>query len=90
MRLTFSTLIISLLAFASPAFAMDGTNVDTGDLVTVDDGTIFKVGDTIPFYDTEGNELDAEIQAVNETDSAIDVDITDPDSGDTATIEFAK
>lgn len=90
MRLTLSALAISLFAFASPAFAMDGTNVDTGDSVTVDDGTTFKIGDTIAVYDVDGNEMDVEIQAVNETDNAVDVDIADPDSGETATIEFAK
>ena len=90
MRLTLSVLAISLLALASPAFAMDGVNVDTGDTVTVDDGTVFKVGDAIAVYDADGTEMDVEIQAVNESNTAIDVDIVDPDSGDAATIEFSK
>ena len=90
MRLTLSTLVVSLLVLASPAFAMDGVNTDTGDTVTTEDGTTFNVGDTLVLFDVDGNEMDVEIKAVNETATATDVDVVDQDSGDAATIEFTK
>jgi hypothetical protein len=69
---------------------MDGVNTDTGDAVTVDDGTEFTVGNVIALFDADGNEMDVEIQAVNDKGDAIDVDVVDQDSGDTATVEFSK
>ena len=90
MRLTLSVLAISFLALAAPAFAMDGVNTDTGDVVTADDGTTFKIGDLVTLYDADGNEMSVEVQAVSETDTAIDIDVTDQDSGDAASIEFTK
>ena len=90
MRLTISALAISLFAFASPAFAMDGVNTDTGDAVTADDGTVFKVGDVITLYDVDGNEMSVQIQTVNDTATAVDIEVTDQDSGDAASIEFLK
>ena len=90
MRLALSVLAISLFALAAPAFAMDGVNTDTGDAVTADDGTVFTVGDVISLYDAEGNEMSVEIKAVNDTADSIDIDVTDQDTGDSTTIEFAK
>ncbi len=90
MRLALSVLAISLFALAAPAFAMDGVNTDTGDAVTADDGTVFTVGDVISLYDAEGNEMSVEIKAVNDTADSLDIDVTDQDTGDSATIEFAK
>ena len=81
---------LALVALASPALAMDGVNTDTGDAVTVDDGTEFTVGNVIALFDADGNEMDVEIQAVNDKGDAIDVDVVDQDSGDTATVEFSK
>ncbi|MDE2385369.1 MAG: hypothetical protein KGO53_12200 [Alphaproteobacteria bacterium] len=90
MRLSISAFALALLALAVPAHAMDGVNVDTGDAVTVDDGTTFNVGDPLVMFDADGNEIDVEIQAVKDTGAALDVDVIDQDSGDTATIEFSK
>ncbi len=90
MRLTLSALALSVIALASPAFAMDGINTDTGDTVTVDDGTVFKVGDIVTLYDTEGTEMSVEIKALSDTGTAIDIDVIDQDSGDAASIEFTK
>ena len=90
MRLKLSVFAISILALASPAFAMDGVNTDTGDAVTVDDGTTFSVGDFVTLYDADGNEMSVQIQAVTETATAIDIDVTDQDTGDAASIEFTK
>ena len=90
MRLKLSVLAISILALASPALAMDGVNTDTGDAVTVDDGTTFSVGAFVTLYDADGNEMSVQIQAVTETATAIDIDVTDQDTGDAASIEFTK
>ncbi len=90
MRLTVSALAIALFAFATPVFAMDGVNTDTGDAVTADDGTVFNVGDTVTLYDADGNEMTVQVQAVKDTGDALDVDVVDNDSGDSATIEFTK
>ena len=90
MRLTLAILAISFLALACPAFAMDGVNTDTGDAVTADDGTVFTVGDVITLYDADGNEMSVQIQTVTDTATAVDIEVTDQDSGDAASIEFLK
>ena len=82
--------VFALFAFCTPAFAMDGVNVDTGDTVTADDGTNFVIGQTVTLYDAEGNEMSVVVQGVKQTDAGLDVDVQDQDSGDTATIEFAN
>lgn len=90
MRLLFPALVLSAFGFVVPASAMDGVNVDTGDAVTVDDGTAFNVGDVIAVYDTDGNEMDVEIQSVNDNGTTVDLDVVDQDSGDGASLEFTK
>ena len=82
--------VFALFAFYTPAFAMDGVNVDTGDAVTADDGTNFVIGQPVTLYDAEGNEMSVVVQGVKQTDAGLDVDVQDQDSGDTATIEFAN
>jgi uncharacterized protein YxjI len=88
MRLAFLTL--ALVTLATPAFALDGVNIATGDTVTVADGTTFTEGDTLPVFDADGNQTDYIVQAVKDVDQAIDVDLADVDSGDVTTFEFAK
>jgi len=90
MRLALPALVLAMLAMAVPALAKDGVNLDTGDTVTVDDNQDFNVGDVVAFFDADGNEVDVSIDKVNDTGDAIDVDVTDQDSGDTATFEFTK
>lgn len=90
MRLSLFALAISLIVLASPAFAMEGINTDTGDAVTADDGTVFTVGDVITLFDADGNEMSVQIQTVNDTETAIDIEVTDQDTGDAASIEFLK
>lgn len=90
MRFALPALILAALALATPARAMDGVNLDTGDTITTDDNTVFNVGDVIAFYDADGNEIDVQINNVKETNDATDVDVTDQDTGETATFEFAK
>ena len=82
--------VFAAFAFAAPALAMDGTNVDTGDVYTVDDSTTFKVGDVLSMFNADGEEVNAEVKAVKETDKAWEVDVVDQDSGDSSTIEFTK
>ncbi len=86
----FSFFVLAALLVASPAFAMDGVNMDSGDSFTVDDTTVFNVGDSIALYDADGNEVDLQVQAVKDGGDVLDVDFVDPDSGDQATIEFTK
>ena len=88
MRFTF--LALAALLITTPAFAMDGVNMDSGDAYTVDDATTFNVGDTIALYDADGNEVDLQVQAVTDNGDVLDVDFVDPDSGDQASIEFTK
>ena len=90
MRLALFAFVLAIAAFAGRASAMDGTNLDTGDSFTVDDATTFTEGDTLQLYDDDGNEIDVIINAVKDTGGAFDVDVTNPDTNDTATIEFTK
>ncbi|MBG1232567.1 DUF5334 family protein [Aestuariivirga litoralis] len=91
MRFTLPAFLLASLVFvASPAFAKDGTNLDTGDTVSVDDSATFNVGDVVAVFDADGNEIDVEIQAVKDTGDALDIDVIDQDSGESATFEFAK
>ena len=93
MRFSFFVLAALLVAsstIASPAFAMDGVNLDSGDSFTVDDATTFKVGETIALYNADGDEVDLQVQTVKDGGDVWDVDFVDPDSGDAASIEFTK
>jgi hypothetical protein len=90
MRIALPAFALAALALATPANAMDGVNLDTGDAVTVDDNTVFNVGDVIALYDADGNEIDVLINNIKDTPDATDIDVTDQDSGETATFEFSK
>jgi hypothetical protein len=85
-----SLLALAALLIATPALAMDGVDLDTGDAFTVDDTTTFNVGDTVAIYDADGNELDLQVKAVKDLGASLDVDFIDPDSGETTSLEFTK
>ena len=83
--------LITLLVLAtSPAMAMDGIVSDTGDEVTVDDGTVFTEGASITVFDADGGEHDLEVMRVSNSDISTTVDAIDSETGDAETIEFTK
>ena len=90
MRIALAGLFLAALALETPALAKDGVNLDTGDTISVDDNQAFNIGDVVAMYDADGNELDVQINEVKDTGDAVDVDVTDQDSGETATFEFTK
>jgi hypothetical protein len=83
--------LFTLLVLAtSPAMAMDGIVSDTGDEVTVDDGTVFTEGATIAVFDADGTEHDMQVMRIVDADDAMTVDVIDSETGDAETIEFTK
>ena len=85
------TALLTFLVLASgPAMAMDGIVSDTGDEVTVDDGTVFTEGAIIAVFDADGTEHDMQIMRVADTDDSTTVDVIDSETGDAETIEFTK
>jgi hypothetical protein len=85
------TALLSFLVLASsPAMAMDGIVSDTGDEVTVDDGTVFTEGASITVFDADGAEHDLEVMRVSDSDISTTVDVIDSETGDAETIEFTK
>ncbi|HEY5363321.1 MAG TPA: hypothetical protein VIJ49_03900 [Aestuariivirga sp.] len=83
-------LLTFLMLASSPAMALDGIVTDTGDEVTVDDGTVFTEGANISVFDADGTEHDLQIMRVADTDDSTTVDLIDSDTGDAETIEFMK
>ncbi|MDP8996442.1 MAG: hypothetical protein M3O03_05490 [Pseudomonadota bacterium] len=85
------TALFTFLALAtSPAMAMDGIVSDTGDEVTVDDGTVFTEGSSISVFDADGTEHDLQIMRVADDADTTTVDLIDSETGDAQTIEFTK
>ena len=85
------TALITLLVLAtSPAMAMDGIVSDTGDEVTVDDGTVFTEGAIVAVFDADGTEHDLQVMRVADADDSTTVDVIDSETGDAETIEFTK
>ena len=85
------TALLSFLVLASsPAIAMDGIVSDTGDEVTVDDGTAFTEGAIIAVFDADGTEHDLQVMRVADADDSTTVDVIDSETGDAETIEFTK
>ena len=83
-------IIAVMLAGPVPALAMDGVNADTGDAVTVEDGTKFNAGDTVAVFDADGNETDLQVVDITDNGDTIDVDFINPETQDVATITFVK
>ncbi len=84
----FSFVMIAFLGLTSLAFAMDGVNTDTGDTVTVDDGTVFSIDDIVPVFNADGDEMDLTVQKVTPGDKIVTVDFINIDSGEATTFEF--
>ena len=85
-----TALFTFLVLASSPAMALDGIVTDTGDEVTVDDGTVFTEGASITVFDADGTEHDLQIMRVADADDSTTVDLIDSDTGDAETIEFMK
>ena len=83
--------LITLLVLAtSPAMAMDGIVSDTGDEVTVEDGTVFTEGAIVAVFDADGTEHDLQVMRVADDADSTTVDLIDSETGDAETIEFTK
>ena len=83
--------LLTVLVFATtPAKAMDRIVTDTGDVVTVDEGTTFTEGDLVPVYDADGTEHDLQVMSVTDAADSTTVDFVDADSGDPETVQFPK
>ncbi len=80
--------MIAFFGLTHSAFAMDGVNTDTGDAVTVDDGTVFTVDAIVPVFNADGDELDLTVQKVTPGDKVVTVDFLNVDSGEASTFEF--
>ena len=83
--------LLTVLALsASPALAMDGIVTDTGDSVTVDDGTTFAEGGVVVVYDADGVAHNMQVVGAVDAADSVSVDLVDADTGDAKTIEFVK
>ncbi|MEO9168984.1 MAG: hypothetical protein ABI230_11325 [Aestuariivirga sp.] len=83
--------LFTLLVLAtSPAMAMDGVVSDTGDEVTVEDGTVFTEGSDVSVFDADGTEHDLQVMRVADNGDTTTVDLIDSETGDAQTIEFTK
>ena len=89
MRYLTALFIVSILTIA-PAKAMDGVVTDTGDIVSVDDGTTFSQDATVIIYDADGGPHDVQVVAATDNGDTVSVDVVDAETGDARTIEFTK
>ncbi len=89
MRYLFA-LMTALALTASPVLAMDGIVIDTGDAVTVDDGTAFTEGATVVVFDADGTAHTMQVMSTTDGEGSVNVDLVDADTGDAKTIEFIK
>ena len=77
------------LRFSNAAFAWDGANIDTGDAVTIPDGTAIAEGASIQIIDQGADTpRSVTISSITQTDAAVEIAVVDDDSGDLATYDF--
>ena len=82
-------IVSGILLMAAPAFAWDGVNVDTGSIITIDDGTAVAEGSDIQVLDGDtGEQRGVTINAIDQTDSAIEITVIDDTSGESQTYDF--
>lgn len=88
MKMLFGILLI--LAFLpSAAFSWDGINAQNAERITIESGTLVREGKTIDVYDHEsGNYKTVIVEDIRTTGITKQIDITDPDTGETETYDM--
>lgn len=77
------------LCAAAPAFAWDGTDVNSGSSVEIGKGNLVRTGRDIEIYDAESGEYrDVQVESMTSTGSGVEIEVYDYDSGEYRTLEM--
>ncbi len=80
----------AFLALTTHAFAWDGVNIDTGNSITIDDGSDLSEGTTLDAIDDEtGDQFQIVIQSVSQVDGGTEIQVTNTANDQTEIYDFA-
>ncbi|MEW9837998.1 DUF5334 family protein [Mesorhizobium marinum] len=81
--------LVAALCAAVPAYAWDGTDLNTGGSVEVEKGNLVRTGRDIEIYDHESGEYrDVQVESMRSTGSGVEIEVYDYDSGEYRTFEM--
>lgn len=81
---------VALLALSSQAFAWDGVNVDTGNSITIDDGSDLSEGSTVDAVDDDsGDQFQIVVQSASAIDGGTEIQVTNTANNQTEIYDFA-
>jgi hypothetical protein len=87
--LFFTTLVLIAFSFLQSTKAWDGYDYDKGTYVEIEKGNLVREGETIEIYDYEdGGYKDVEVESVDRYGSTVEVEVTDPETGETRTLDM--
>ena len=82
-------MVVSFFASGSPAWAWDGTDVESGTQVEIERGNLVRSGRDIEIYDSEtGQYHDITIDDINRSGRTVEIQGHDNTTGEDRTFEF--
>ena len=89
MKMKAAAFFVCLAVGSVPAKAWDGQDAETGASVEIEKGNLVRPGETIEYYDHDvGAYKEGEVQSIDGSGSSVDVEVQDPETGETRTLEM--
>ena len=82
---------VMLVALCGASWAWDGVDQETGADVEIGRGNLVRRGRTIEVYDYgRGEYRDVEVEGVRDRGNRVEVDVYDPETGESSTLEMDR
>lgn len=84
-----SFIVAALVLITAPALAWDGVNIESGDVITIEDGVAIAEGNNIKIMAADSKaQRSVTITTITQTDEAIEITVVDDTSGETQIFDF--
>ncbi len=83
------TVLLVLSALSLPTAAWDGTDTNTGEGVTIEQGNLVRTGNDIEIYDENtGDYHDVTVESISRSGSTVEMEVYDNTTGESRSLEF--
>lgn len=82
-------LFVAAMLMATPCMAWDGFDYDKGCYIEIEKDNLVRSGNTIEIFDYEDGEYkDVEVESIQRIPGGVEIEVSDPESGESRTFEM--
>lgn len=84
-----SALILTITLVSGPAFSWEGIELESGNSVEIEKGTLVRTGETIDYFDwDEGEYKTVTIDDISRDGDTVSIEATDDETGESLSLEM--